>query len=83
MTTIVTRSGKAAPLTNTELDANFTNLNTDKLEKGSNLSDLQSISQARTNLGLGDLAIQNFDKIMLNSVPAQEILQEFYTDSTR
>ena len=31
----------------------------------------------------GDLAIQNFDKIMLNSVPAQEILQEFYTDSTR
>lgn len=59
MTTIVTRSGKAAPLTNTELDTNFTNLNTDKLEKGSNLSDLQSVSQARTNLGLGDLATQN------------------------
>jgi hypothetical protein len=32
MSTIVTRAGKGAPLTNTELDSNFTNLNTDKLE---------------------------------------------------
>jgi len=32
MATIVTRSGKGSPLTNTEVDANFTNLNTDKLE---------------------------------------------------
>ena len=28
MTTIVTRAGKGSPLTNTELDANFTNLKT-------------------------------------------------------
>jgi hypothetical protein len=34
MATIVTRAGKGSPLTNTELDANFTNLNTDKLESG-------------------------------------------------
>jgi hypothetical protein len=32
MSTIVTRSGKGTPLTNTEVDANFTNLNTDKAE---------------------------------------------------
>ena len=32
MTTIVTRSGKGSPLTNAEVDANFTNLNTDKLD---------------------------------------------------
>lgn len=32
MTTIVTRSGKGSPLTNNEVDTNFTNLNTDKLE---------------------------------------------------
>ena len=32
MATIVTRSGKGSPLTNTEVDSNFTNLNTDKLE---------------------------------------------------
>ena len=33
MSTIVTRSGKGSPLTNTEVDSNFTNLNSDKLEK--------------------------------------------------
>ena len=30
MSTIVTRSGKGSPLTHTEVDSNFTNLNTDK-----------------------------------------------------
>jgi hypothetical protein len=34
MTTIVTRAGKGTPLLNTEVDANFTNLNRDKLEVG-------------------------------------------------
>jgi len=32
MATIVTRSGKGSPLTNTEVDANFSNLNADKAE---------------------------------------------------
>ena len=32
MATITTRSGKGSPLTNSEVDANFTNLNTDKVE---------------------------------------------------
>ena len=32
MTTITTRSGKGSPLTNDEVDANFTNLNSDKVE---------------------------------------------------
>jgi hypothetical protein len=32
MATIVTRSGKGSPLTNSEVDSNFTNLNTDKIE---------------------------------------------------
>lgn len=34
MATITTRAGKGSPLTNAEVDANFTNLNTDKLESG-------------------------------------------------
>jgi hypothetical protein len=33
MSTIVTRSGKGSPLTHVEVDANFNNLNTDKVEK--------------------------------------------------
>jgi hypothetical protein len=32
MSTIVTRAGKGSPLTHTEVDSNFTNLNTDKAE---------------------------------------------------
>lgn len=40
MSTITTRAGKGSPLTNTELDANFENLNTDKLESGDNVSEL-------------------------------------------
>lgn len=40
MATIVTRSGKGSPLTNTELDANFTNLNTDKVESGNTVAAL-------------------------------------------
>ena len=34
MATITTRSGKGSPLTNTEVDANFNNLNNDKYQSG-------------------------------------------------
>ena len=40
MSTIVTRSGKGSPLTTTELDANFTNLNTDKIQSGNTVAAL-------------------------------------------
>ena len=46
MATIVTRAGKGSPLTHTEVDANFTNLNDDKLESSSNLSDVGSVTTA-------------------------------------
>jgi hypothetical protein len=52
MSTITLRNTKGSPLTNTEVDNNFSNLNTDKMEKSSNLSDLSSASTARTNLGV-------------------------------
>lgn len=59
MTTIVTRAGKGSRLTYNEGDTNFSNLNSAKAETASNLTDLSSITAARTNLGLGSAALQN------------------------
>jgi len=57
MATIITRvlgvSPKNTPLTNSEVDNNFINLNTElgeKLVKTSNLNDLSNVATARTNL---------------------------------
>ena len=50
MSTIVLRAAKATPLTHGEVDANFTNLNTDKLEIGA-----FQLSGNNTKLGAGSL----------------------------
>ena len=65
MSTIVTRAGKGSPLTNTELDSNFSNLNTDKAEL--------SGSTFTGNLSLGDNVKAQFG--------ASNDLQIFHTGS--
>ena len=52
MSTITLRNVKGSPLTNTEVDNNFSNLNTDKMEKTNNLSDLADKPTARSNLSV-------------------------------
>jgi len=56
MSEITSRAVKGAPLTNNEVDANFANLNADKMEKASNLSDVASVPTARSNLGVSSTA---------------------------
>ena len=52
MSNITLRQTKGAPLTNTEVDNNFTNLNNDKMEKSGNLGDLADTAAARNNLAV-------------------------------
>jgi hypothetical protein len=60
MSTITTRAGKGSPLTNTEMDNNLTNLNTDKLQSGDTAASL-TITSATINggtiTGITDLAV--------------------------
>jgi hypothetical protein len=51
MSTIVTRAGKGSPLTHTEVDNNFTNLNTDKAEKNPRVAAAGSTSGTLTPNG--------------------------------
>ena len=53
MATIVTRAGKGSPLTNQELDSNFSNLNTDKAElSGANFTGSIDVTGSVTADGL-------------------------------
>ena len=62
MATLTLRNVKGSPLTNAEVDANFSNLNSDKVETsaisafGGTLIDDADASAARTTLGLGTAA---------------------------
>jgi len=76
MSTIITRSGKGAPLTNNEVDANFTNLNADKYQAGD--------SPSFVNLSLDGMTapiVWNADEgalnIPLNSSVTLQTGQEF------
>lgn len=62
MTTIVTRAGKGSPLTHAEVDANFTNLNDDKVD----ITDIGSApNQVPLNQYLGDMAYQDKSGVVI------------------
>ena len=56
MSTITTRSGKGSPLTNNEIDDNFTNLNTDKYQSGDTPTFAGLTTTADISLGDNDKA---------------------------
>ena len=51
MSAITSRATKGTPLTNDEVDANFANLNSDKMAKSANLGDVVDAAAARGNIG--------------------------------
>jgi hypothetical protein len=62
MSTIVTRAGKGSPLTHNEVDANFTNLNTDKIQSGNTVAALTITALTTPSVqasGSGGLALKN------------------------
>jgi len=66
MSTIVNRATKGSPLTNNEVDSNFSNLNDDKMENSNNLSDLDSAATARTNLGVPSTSEASGDAVAMS-----------------
>lgn len=90
MTTIVTRASKGSPLSWSEADANFTNLNTDKLEvttaastyptKANNLSDLANAATARTNLSISATNTPNTPAGSIVATDVQAALNELDTE---
>ena len=60
MSTIVTRAGKGSALTHNEVDANFINLNTDKIQSGDTVGSLIILSATISGgsiTGITDLAV--------------------------
>jgi hypothetical protein len=62
MSTIVTRAGKGSALTHTEVDANFTNLNNDKLQSGNTaaaltITNLSGTTVTYTNANISSATI--------------------------
>jgi len=59
MSTLVTRAGKGSPLTHNEVDANFNNLNTDKIQSGNTVAALTITSASVVDLAV--TGITSFD----------------------
>jgi hypothetical protein len=76
MATIVTRAGKGSPLTNNEVDSNFSNLNNDKIE----LTDL-SVGAEGAASGDGSIAYNNTSGVFTYTPPDLSGYLTSYTET--
>lgn len=83
MSTIVTRSGKGSALTHAEVDANFTNLNTDKAGCAAGIGEGGSVTQT-TDKATGVTLNKRCGKVTLNnaSLAAGALVSFQLTNST-
>jgi len=73
MSTIITRIGKGTPLTNVEVDTNFTNLNTDKIEA----ADTRTLTNKTIAFGsntLTDVASTNTTQTLTNKTLTSPVI---------
>jgi hypothetical protein len=77
MSDITTRAGKGSPLTNAEVDANFENLNADKLESVSQ----SDVTQHQAALSITESQISDLDKYTQSEVDALLASLEAYDQS--
>ena len=77
MSTIVTRAGKGSPLTHVEVDANFTNLNTDKIQSGNTVAALTI-----TSANVVDLAVTGITSFDGSQGTAGQVLTSAGTGNT-
>ena len=65
MSTIVTRAGKGTPLTNNEVDANFTNLNTDKIETITSTDGSVTVTSSGTSRDLSVAVVSSTNNVVV------------------
>jgi hypothetical protein len=63
MSTIITRAGKGSPLTHTEVDANFTNLNTDKQDNTFTQAGTGAVSRQVTDKLKDVVSVKDFGAV--------------------
>jgi hypothetical protein len=77
MSTLVTRAGKGSPLTHNEVDANFNNLNTDKIQSGNTVAALTI-----TSASVVDLAVTGIVSFDASQGTAGQVLTSAGTGAT-
>jgi hypothetical protein len=91
MATIVTRAGKGSPLTNNEVDANFTGLNSElstmsraisvQMTASATVGGIQQLDNDNLDMGTNDFTLE-FDEVIPTTRPSADIVLDRKHDGT-